>query len=991
MEIKNVLLDFSVTDYSDAEACEERNLVHRSKLDEFMSVLREQMTLAEEEMNRWIKGIRDVRFIHNAISVYASRGAGKTTFLLSAMKKVKEIYKDKAIVLDTIDPSLIDTKQKPIVNIIAAIHEQVRDSMTLDVYCTKEEKEQRQKVEEHYKTMLRALPFMDGIGKDPIYADWDDEEYIAGQGIEKAIACNNLEKEFQNYVFEALRILKKECIVIPFDDIDTDFKKGYEILEIIRKYLTTPFIITVLTGDLELYGKLVRKESWKCFDSQLMSKELKYASRKPEEFSAIINQLENQYLVKILKPEYRISISTMREYMEDRNYELQIMVKFDKDGESFSINECYEKFLCAIGVNPKNVQKIRELSDFLLNLSMRIQIRLLRQIKKLYTISQSRQVLLADGVMSVFWNDLNQKTSNAKILLRSSENYTIEMLKFLIYTHSLDDNCDFMPETSDEILNKAMFAVGTKFNSLLAQYPNLIIDYWVRIPYVSCIVNQLKINQNDYEGQRNLNEDSKLGLVDYSGFKSETGITESICKSQAYYNAIMRGPYQDGVEPMAGVLTLNNVTPLMQRDQYYQLALLPLFGVFDSDNNETVYLSIYKYLAIIAEMIVETKELKEYGQDNEEIADRLINNIGQYKTYIEPSFSSIVYAEETNKEGMHFIYENLDNDGFVVNVIGKFIEWADSPISMTSNISCDLLNRVFTRFYHTLIHVNAAKDLQTGDCMSRYVVSLLNSVLVEEAIDRHYNRIITNNISDIEYIYSLNLQRISSHSTRQQRDMFWLHTWLSNCPLLTVFISPYMQFVIDNPSDSNIQYMRAWRNYRVQKDNESEQNTRAKELTDSNQRLNALKKEIDNLRQLIFAKSTLEIYEQLVSMQKDKIGKVELDKLLDQIKDLRVEIDRLNDKYRKPIVERSLNINLNIESTKEDVNKAMNMVTAEIGKNEMLQEELTEQITETKTAIKKLEGFAIDEYKKLKDKDSVYNVLNTLFSKKKINRVITPF
>lgn len=94
--------------------------------------------------------------------------------------------------------------------------------------------------------MLKALPFIDGIGKDPVYADWDDEEYIANQGIEKAIACNNLEQAFQKYLYAALRLMKKKCFVIPFDDIDTDFKKGYEILEIIRKYLTTPFIITVL-------------------------------------------------------------------------------------------------------------------------------------------------------------------------------------------------------------------------------------------------------------------------------------------------------------------------------------------------------------------------------------------------------------------------------------------------------------------------------------------------------------------------------------------------------------------------------------------------------------------------------------------------------------------------------------------------------------------------------------------------------------------------
>ncbi len=76
----------------------------------------------------------------------------------------------------------------------------------------------------------------------------------------KAKAFNNLEERFHIYIRETLKLLDKKCIVIPFDDIDTDFKKGFEILEVLRKYITSGQIITILTGDLELYSKLVRKK-----------------------------------------------------------------------------------------------------------------------------------------------------------------------------------------------------------------------------------------------------------------------------------------------------------------------------------------------------------------------------------------------------------------------------------------------------------------------------------------------------------------------------------------------------------------------------------------------------------------------------------------------------------------------------------------------------------------------------------------------------------
>lgn len=994
METKNVILDFSITDYSDAEACDERNLVHRSKLDSFMDVFKEQLLLSDEELRRWNDGIREVRNIHNAISVYASRGAGKTTFLLSAMKKIKSLYKEKVVVLDTIDPSLIDSKQKPIVNIIAAIHEKVREAACrIDVFCDKEEKELRQRLENHYKEVMKALPFMDGIGKEPVYADWDDEEYISDQGIEKAIACNNLEKAFQYYLYDALKLMKKSCFVIPFDDIDTDFKKGYEILEIIRKYLTTPFIITVLTGDLELYGKLVRRESWRCFDDELMTKELNYASRKPEEFSTIINQLENQYLVKILKPEYRISICTMREYMEDEDYRLSILVKFEQSEDPISIDDCYQKFLGEIGFNQKNISQIRSLSNFLLGLSMRIQIRLLRQIKTIYSTKTSlKHHSLSDGVMHVFWNDLNQKASNAKGLMRSSEWYTMEMLKFLTYTRSLDESCGFMPETGDDILNKALFSIGTKFHDLSKRYPHLVIDFWMRISYVSFIVNQLLVERSEENEQSILREKRRNQLIDYAGFKSNQGLTDCVCKSLAYYNSVMRPPYESYIEPIAGVSLLNNVTPLMLQDGQYQLALLPLFGIVDAENHDIVYISIFKYLALISEMIISVKEYKECGMENDYIANYLINKCGQYKIYIEPSITPKVPGEETKEDGgMHFIYQDRDENSAVVSSINSFVDWIDT-LSTKINISCDLLDKIFTRFYHTLIHIEESRsDMPTGQVFNLYIISFLNSVLVEEALNRQYNRLILNNSGDIEYVYALNLSRAFSHSTKQRREMFTLHTWISECPLLRVFLNPLISYVMEDPEPIRIQYFYSWKRYQQLVDINEEKQNDLRDILDRKKLLDDAKKGVKNLRDIQRKKEDMQFYESIFKMRKEFLDSNDLEKYQAHIKELQNTIDVLNDEHRRPVVIDDLNINLSIDSDMHAIDNAMNTIVSEIGRLEAQEETISEEIKNNKSMIKKHGGFALDEYKKLQENETVFKVLNTYFSNKKPSRDITPF
>lgn len=52
---------------------------------------------------------------------------------------------------------------------------------------------------------------------------------------------------------------------------------------------------------------------------------MEYAGHRKEEFAEMIDQLENQYLIKLLKPEYRIHLKTIREYLEEDDYSLEVI------------------------------------------------------------------------------------------------------------------------------------------------------------------------------------------------------------------------------------------------------------------------------------------------------------------------------------------------------------------------------------------------------------------------------------------------------------------------------------------------------------------------------------------------------------------------------------------------------------------------------------------------------------------------------------------
>ena len=121
--------------------------------------------------------------------------------------------------------------------------------------------------------------------------------FIMESGLSSVHSAFNLAQDFHCLVEKALMILGKKAFLLVLDDIDVDMHKGWDVLEMLRKYVNTQCIITILSGNLNLYSLNVRKHQW----SQLKD------NREFEEkgYDKIVNELEGQYLLKILKPEYR--------------------------------------------------------------------------------------------------------------------------------------------------------------------------------------------------------------------------------------------------------------------------------------------------------------------------------------------------------------------------------------------------------------------------------------------------------------------------------------------------------------------------------------------------------------------------------------------------------------------------------------------------------------------------------------------------------------
>jgi len=815
---KTIELKLSQSEFSDAMVCNDQNLIHKVQMNQILEIVDAQFQKAKNYTPSTTP--EDRKIVHNTISIFANRGAGKTTFLLSALKRIRDNYKKNVVCLRPLDPSIIDCKQHPFINIIAAIHQTVEESIKEDPW--KKPSVDKDCLEEYksiYKKLLKGLPFIDGIGNENIYQNWDDELFISMQGMERAEASNNLIDYFHAYVHKALKLLQAVCFVISFDDIDTNFQKGYELLEVIRKYLTTEQIICILTGDLELYGKLVRKASWKCFDSTFLNKERTYAKRSEDEFSTMVNHLENQYLLKILKPENRIQLHTINEVIEQDESTIYIYFSDDQK-EKWTLDDCYTALLKSLNFPTNNQRVLTSVLLFLKSLSLRSQIRLLYLIKKhISSETDSNEDLSNDKnrkrelklkkennivteMANIFWNDINQKATNAKKLITLDPFYTVEMQTFQLHNHLLAGGSNFMPSTNDETLNKALLTIGSLYNVQAEKYSFLIFDFWLRLCYVQYATETFV----DGHTAQSIND-----FITFSCLNDYDDLTKCMGLGQAYCQREYRKYFNMTDKSMAGTMIID-YWPLLQSNEDNICTSLLLEGTQNEIQNETIIASVYKLFAAIRDILfqIETNNITiDNISPNQLDNTRLIlSKLMQYRSYIEPNSNFNQIAMDTGQilEDRELSFGDFYENETIDNLVEELLIWQSQYKYMLQNlnVSTQLLQRIFTRSYFTMVSIDRSKlYTNVGEKINAYIIGFLNAVLVENAIENNFTFANLNTSKEIDKIFKNNVTALFQNGS-YILDHLGLYQWIINCPLLKKFLNPFIEKIIRNDNiDTN--------------------------------------------------------------------------------------------------------------------------------------------------------------------------------------------
>lgn len=772
----NIMLDLSAANKNENVKTEntndkDENIIQQDVLRKIKDEIIERIETTKANSNKESDNIINTPITYNSILISGSRGAGKTSFLFSLRNKLKEnTDKENADIeiLDFLDPTLIEEKAHIFFTIISLIKSKVEEKFNETSNDDDFSIYNKKSWYENLNKLAKGLPLIDGAySKSPDF--WDDATHILSKALDDVNSSFELRKNFEDFLKLSLEILDKKVFLLFIDDVDTKFDKSWSLLETIRKYLSTKYIITILTGDFDLFSMSIRKHQWENFGKDFIGNETRNDNEKFEFFKSKITDIEAQYIEKILPVQHRYALRTFKEILEDRTNEIKI--KFN-DGKEQEYRKFYKSVFNKFGLYNSFEQEPFEIviQDF----PVRTQMSLLR------IFANNVQSGKEDDFFNIKKFDVTQfvnlfvsyfaKEGMSTSSLTNPEFINIEILKFLIKNDALENLYQLQLIDSNKQKNIILFVLNFVLCYYMNQNKALVFENMYRIGYLRNILSIISL-----EGK-----DEKAKFIDTVGlFQTKTAkVSCSLLQAELFKKGISNNYGSILIENNKIFEEINNSSLTSEKKA---LLLLPTCFLTTRKGKKLVF-SFYNLIGCINDILVQNV--------SSDSIERILKPMCQIRSYI--------IDDSEDKETYDFELDKLFNGNGDYQSLGSEISnWKDSINNIQESIAVHVLNKVSTRIFYSFkeMHKNypSVKTLQDViELMNLFVCELFHAAIIEEyneAKGEIKNKISIdfNNLQNDTELFKSNLEELNKIISNSKR-YFPLTRVLLSCPILLMFI-----------------------------------------------------------------------------------------------------------------------------------------------------------------------------------------------------------
>ncbi|USP41293.1 P-loop NTPase fold protein [Acinetobacter sp. XS-4] len=749
-----------------------------------------------------------------SIFIDGTRGAGKSTFLKNIVKELITINQYKLEKLIYIDPSKIELNEHIFLTLIAQLNQTVIKSRRhMHIHHSDEMDAEYELWRKKLKKIAGGLRLLNS-GKNPY--DLIDDDVFLDWGLDRADDAMQLHSSFEDLIKHACTILNKKALIILIDDADTHFKKGEQVLEMVRRYLNIPQIIVMMAGDLKLYSNVVRG----LYLGNMSENLYKYDQNRTRERSNLLDHMEDQYLKKIFPIQNRISLNPLNKLVKEADYKVSFSSSENTEVNNVTINieDSIDK-LIQFGFHVEGSSNIQTYRDFLLQQPLRSVLQLLQSSSEIYSKEINHENLfkftpqVAQSFRDTFLSSLYAAKVEVEKLNNGDENTLIESVFDTVTQDGRQDTgCYLRPQAIEDNLRNSFVALAASVAEFTQGKASSAINYMLQCSGSVSLFYYIKDELKRYHS------DESLQLLQ---FKRYCGIGQhEDALNWAWHATAVLMSKKSSSSIKAGIIKLRTTKDSRNFTAYefikrnreislpFNLGLIEVVG-----HNKQLYFSIFNILGVIfrllkiGENFIEVSKIpSEINDDIDiiEIAPELWENVNNCLRKLEVTlgisapnwsdFSNDMSSELEDKE-----IEDSDKE-YIEKWVSAICKWLIISHKDLVNIqpSSIFLGKVWIRLYFSLVGVANSKENwhDLGKIISLYTHCLINAFLVEEE-DHHFK------------VLNLNKEKFLTKKTNRQNpknslkplneklkelknnnfDGFPLTKMIANCPVIQGLIT----------------------------------------------------------------------------------------------------------------------------------------------------------------------------------------------------------
>lgn len=693
---------------------------------------------------------------HPCFFIHGERGSGKSTLLRGIIEALNNENRfgltrsnpQKIELLTYVDPTEFAKGENFFIYILSKIADRLKEQKKASAHAydspysfQDKRKEKHKKIIELFQDMAEGLKFIQDTNESLHKSE--DAAFFFEDYVSKCSSSAQLKQKFAELLDEMCVLEDVDAYVVAIDDADINFGKCSEIMETVRNYMIAPRLVILFAGDMRLFSTVARGTHMEHFSAASLQHD---ESRKSHR-DTIIEQLEDQYLMKLFPVNNRVYIGNFEDMIKMAAPEKTILLYSLTTKDKTRPQALELNTFIADSINTLVPSEFYHLvEDIFCSLSLRSILQLIDYwIKNAYFVDKKNNGAfnhqkLAKGLLMTFSQILISKQINYTAI--NQGNFPSLLKETALHAEGLNhsrENSSLLPFYGDESSQKISLYLSAELLSQLSNPSHQLRYIFYLHPLLHSIAKESPFRPESIT--KLYNTSSSYNYREWGGW----------CTARLWQSQTAKKPFNLGIimmknETKKGFISFEIfVQNLCKRipNSLFVYAIYHSLSIIVENGKFNYCLSIYNLITLIHEILSLKHSNKEKLKDDIKRIIKIKETFPLVRNEPRASRSRPDLEDETDMEitytsELHPYFETYEKVSAKTDeIVRKIVSWYNKYHNTTSLCYPQILDQCWINFYNKTLrytedarlHSNEDDKLaKAGQLLSNYMNALTDTL-----------------------------------------------------------------------------------------------------------------------------------------------------------------------------------------------------------------------------------------------------------------------